>query len=90
MNIILSIACSALYYRNWVGYPLCGEADQRSCWQIPGLWNFTFLVSIIFIGFDPENLSLKAVASFEGVAGIALSSIATLDSFSAAWRESRN
>lgn len=35
----------------------------------------TFLVSVIFIGFDPENLSLGAVASFEGVAGIALGSI---------------
>lgn len=35
----------------------------------------TFLVSVIFIGFDPENLSVGAVASFEGVAGIALGSI---------------
>lgn len=35
----------------------------------------TFLVSVIFIGFDPENLALGAVASFEGVAGIALGSI---------------
>jgi len=34
-----------------------------------------FLVSVIFIGFDPENLALGAVASFEGVAGIALGSI---------------
>ncbi|MBD3617809.1 MAG: sodium:calcium antiporter [Gracilimonas sp.] len=35
----------------------------------------SFLVSVIFIGFDPENLALGAVASFEGVAGIALGSI---------------
>jgi len=34
-----------------------------------------FLVSVIFIGFDPENLALGAVASFESVAGIALGSI---------------
>lgn len=35
----------------------------------------TFLVSVIFIGFDPENLAVGAVGSFEGVAGIALGSI---------------
>lgn len=35
----------------------------------------TFLVSTIFIGFDPENLALGAVASHGGVAGIALGSI---------------
>jgi len=35
----------------------------------------TFLVSVIFIGFDPENLALGAVASFEGVAGIAMGSV---------------
>ncbi|MGR8981762.1 MAG: sodium:calcium antiporter, partial [Gammaproteobacteria bacterium] len=35
----------------------------------------TFLISVIFIGFDPENLALGTVASFEGVAGIALGSI---------------
>lgn len=35
----------------------------------------TFLISVIFIGFDPENLALGAVAAFEGVAGIALGSI---------------
>lgn len=35
----------------------------------------TFLVSVTFIAFDPENLALGAVASFEGVAGIALGSI---------------
>jgi len=35
----------------------------------------TFLVTVIFIGFDHENLVLGAVASFEGVAGIALGSI---------------
>lgn len=34
-----------------------------------------FLISVIFIGFDPENLALGAVASFEGVAGIALGSV---------------
>lgn len=35
----------------------------------------TFLISVIFIGFDPENLAVGAVASYEGVAGIALGSI---------------
>ena len=34
-----------------------------------------FLVSVIFIGFDPENLAVGAVGSLEGVAGIALGSI---------------
>lgn len=35
----------------------------------------TFLISVIFIGFDPENLAVGAVGSYEGVAGIALGSI---------------
>jgi cation:H+ antiporter len=35
----------------------------------------TFLLSVIFIGFDPDNLAVGAVASAEGVAGIALGSI---------------
>jgi len=35
----------------------------------------SFLVSVIFIGFDPENLVLGSVASLEGVAGIALGSV---------------
>ncbi len=35
----------------------------------------TFLISVIFIGFDPENLAVGAAGSFEGVAGIALGSI---------------
>ncbi len=35
----------------------------------------TFLISVIFIGFDPENLAVGAVGSFEGFAGIALGSI---------------
>jgi len=35
----------------------------------------TFLISVIFIGFDPENLAVGAVGSFEGVAGIALGSV---------------
>ena len=34
-----------------------------------------FLISVIFIGFDPENLALGGVAAYEGVAGIALGSI---------------
>ncbi|MDZ7772343.1 MAG: sodium:calcium antiporter [Balneolaceae bacterium] len=34
-----------------------------------------FLISIIFIGFDPENLAVGAVASWEGASGIALGSI---------------
>lgn len=35
----------------------------------------TFLISVIFIGFDPENLGLGAVASFDGVAGIPIGTI---------------
>lgn len=35
----------------------------------------TFLISVIFIGFDPENLALGGVASYEELAGIALGSI---------------
>lgn len=34
-----------------------------------------FLVSVIFIGFDPENLAVGTVGALEGVAGIALGSI---------------
>jgi cation:H+ antiporter len=35
----------------------------------------TFPLSVIFIGFDPDNLAVGAVASAEGVPGIALGSI---------------
>jgi cation:H+ antiporter len=35
----------------------------------------TFLLSVIFIGFDPDNLAVGAVASAEGIAGLALGSI---------------
>jgi cation:H+ antiporter len=41
-------------------------------------WGFgtsTFIISVLFIGFDPENLVIGAVGSVEGVAGIALGSI---------------
>ncbi|MGD8397995.1 MAG: sodium:calcium antiporter, partial [Anaerolineae bacterium] len=34
-----------------------------------------FLVSVISLGFDPENLAVGAAGSFEGVAGFALGSI---------------
>ncbi len=34
-----------------------------------------FLLSVIFIGFDPENLAVGAAGSYEQVAGIALGSI---------------
>lgn len=34
-----------------------------------------FLVSVIFLGFDPENLAVGAVGSFEGAGGIALGTI---------------
>ena len=34
-----------------------------------------FLISVVFIGFDAENLGVGAVASAEGVAGIALGTI---------------
>jgi len=35
----------------------------------------TFLLSVIFIGFDPDNLAVGTVASAEGVDGVALGSI---------------
>lgn len=35
----------------------------------------TFLISVLVIGFDPENLSLGVVASYEGVTGIAVGTI---------------
>lgn len=34
-----------------------------------------FLISVVFIGFDPENLAVGAAAAYNGVAGIALGSI---------------
>jgi Ca2+/Na+ antiporter len=34
-----------------------------------------FLISVVFIGFDPENLAVGAVASAEATAGIALGTI---------------
>ena len=34
-----------------------------------------FLLSVVFIGFDPENLAVGAVASYEATAGIALGTI---------------
>ncbi|HUF78796.1 MAG TPA: sodium:calcium antiporter [Thermoanaerobaculia bacterium] len=34
-----------------------------------------FVVGVVFLGFDPENLALGAVAGYEGVPGIALGSI---------------
>lgn len=34
-----------------------------------------FLISVLFIGFDPENLFVGAVASAEGTAGLALGTI---------------
>ncbi len=35
----------------------------------------SFLISAIFIGFDPENLALGAVASHDGVTGIAIGTV---------------
>lgn len=34
-----------------------------------------FLVSVIFLGFDPENLAIGAAGTYEQIAGIALGSI---------------
>jgi cation:H+ antiporter len=34
-----------------------------------------FMISVIFIGFDPDNLSVGTVASYEGISGIAWGSI---------------
>jgi cation:H+ antiporter len=46
----------------------------------------TFLLSVIFIGFDPDNLAVGAVASAQGVAGIALGSILALCGVCRGWR----
>ena len=35
----------------------------------------TFLLSVLFIGFDPDNLAVGTVAAAEGASGIALGSI---------------
>jgi cation:H+ antiporter len=35
----------------------------------------TFLISVVFLGFDPENLAVGVVSSFEGNAGFALGSV---------------
>ena len=40
-----------------------------------GMGASAFLVSVIFLGFDPENLAVGAVGSFEGATGIALGTI---------------
>lgn len=34
-----------------------------------------FMVSVVFIGFDPENLAVGAVGSYEGAAGVALGTV---------------
>lgn len=34
-----------------------------------------FVVSVIFLGFDPENIAVGAVGAFEGAGGIALGTI---------------
>jgi cation:H+ antiporter len=34
-----------------------------------------FVISVVFIGFDPENLAVGAVGSYEGISGIALGSV---------------
>lgn len=40
-----------------------------------GLGMSAFLLSVVFLGFDPENLAVGAVGSFEGASGIALGTI---------------
>ena len=40
-----------------------------------GFGGSTFLISVLFLGFDPENLAVGAAASYEGMAGIALGTI---------------
>lgn len=40
-----------------------------------GLAVSAFLVSVIFLGFDPENLAVGAAGSFEGATGIALGTV---------------
>lgn len=35
----------------------------------------TFVISVVFIGFDPENLAVGAVGSYESASGIALGSV---------------
>lgn len=40
-----------------------------------GFGQSPFLMSVVFIGFDPENLAVGAFGSLEGQGGIALGSI---------------
>ena len=40
-----------------------------------GLGWSAFLLSVIFLGFDPENLGVGAVGAYEGASGLALGSI---------------
>lgn len=40
-----------------------------------GLGASTFVIAVIFLGFDPENLAVGAAGSAEGTAGIAAATI---------------
>jgi cation:H+ antiporter len=51
-------------------------------WLVEGILAFAcsaglsaFVVSVVFLGFDPENLAVGAAGAYEGAAGIALGMI---------------
>ena len=73
MNIVVSIAlfvvglALVIYFAEKLVKGAVGTAI--------GFGISAFLVSVIFIGFDPENLAVGTVGSVEEVAGIALGSI---------------
>lgn len=73
MNILLTIALFA------VGLGMVIYFAEKLVEGTVGLsLNFgisTFIISVIFIGFDPENLMVGAAGSYESVDGIAVGSI---------------
>jgi cation:H+ antiporter len=40
-----------------------------------GFGVFAFVVSVVLVGFDPENLAVGAAAALQGIAGFALGSV---------------
>lgn len=45
-----------------------------------------FLVSVVFLGFDPENLAVGAVGTYEDAAGIAIGTIVGSAMVAMHWR----
>ncbi|HXG09801.1 MAG TPA: sodium:calcium antiporter [Gemmataceae bacterium] len=73
MNLILSLAlfvaglALVIYFAERLVKGVVGTSA--------GFGVSAFVISVLFIGFDPENLAVGAVASYEAVSGIALGSV---------------